>query len=89
MSKSSKLDIQRAITAEKLMIQKSFSCKNKHYIVVVLVPNFHLSARPSSFFLASFSHVYEEIFLETPYTDLVYSVDRKKVNGLTLIWPQK
>ena len=36
------------------MIRKILSCKNKHYIDVVLLPNFHLSARSSSFFLAFF-----------------------------------
>ena len=37
------------------MIWKIFFCKNKHYIVAVVVPNFHFSARSSSFFLAFFS----------------------------------
>jgi len=58
MSKSSKSDIQKAISAKKIIIQKLFFLKSKHYIVVLLVPNFHLSARSSSFFL----HVYGERF---------------------------
>ena len=35
-------------------ISQTNLCKDKHYIVVVLVPNFHLSAKPSSFFLLIF-----------------------------------
>ena len=45
------------------MIQKLFSYKNKHYIFVVLVPNFHLSAWSSSFFLAFFSSCWWRTFL--------------------------
>ena len=50
------------------MIPKLFLCKNKHYIVVVIVPNFHLTARSSSFFLAFLLQVYGEPFEETPDT---------------------
>merc|ERR1711989_280045 len=64
LSKSSKSDIQKAISAKQIMIQKIFLCKNKHYIVVVLVPNYYLSARSSSFFLAFFLLVYGEPFLK-------------------------
>jgi len=62
MSKSSKLDIWKAISAKKTMIWKLFLWKNKHYNVVVLVPNFYLSARSSSIFLAFILHVYGEPF---------------------------
>ena len=55
LSKSLELDTQKAISAKKIMIWKSFLCKNRHYIVVVLVLNFHLSARSSSFFFGIFS----------------------------------
>ena len=37
-------------------------------VVVVLVPNFYLSARPSSGFLAFFLHVYVELSKKTPYS---------------------
>ena len=62
LSKSSKLDIQKYISAKQIMIWKMFLCENKNYTVVVLVPNFHLSARSSSFFHAFFLHVYGEPF---------------------------
>ena len=62
LSNLSKLDIQKAISAKKIMIWKSFLCKNKLYIVVVLQPNFYLFARSSSFSLAFFLHVYGELF---------------------------
>ena len=62
LPKSSKLDIQKAISAKQFKFWKIFLCKNKHYIVVVLVPNFHLSARSSSFFFAFFLFVYGELF---------------------------
>ena len=42
------------------MILKSFLYKNKHYIEVVLVPNFYLSAMSSLLFLAFFLHVYKK-----------------------------
>ena len=60
--KSSKFAIQWAISAKIIMILKSFLCKNTHYIVNVLVPNFHLSGRSSSFFLAFFLRVYGDTF---------------------------
>ena len=60
--KSTKSDIEKAISAKQIMIWKLFLCKNKHYNVVVLVPNFHLPARSSSFFLAFFLHVNGEPF---------------------------
>ena len=41
-SKSSKFEIWKATSAKKIMIQKLFLCKNKHYIVVLLAPNFLL-----------------------------------------------
>ena len=43
------------------MIQKSFLCNDEHYMEVVLVPNFHLPARSSSFFLALSPKVYGEV----------------------------
>ena len=46
------------------MIQKSFSCKNKHYIVIVPVPNFDLSAWSSLFII--FFHIYGEPFKKHP-----------------------
>ena len=67
LSKSSKLDIQMAISAKQIMIWKIFLCKNKPYIVVVLVPNLYLSAWSSSFCVAFFLLVYGEPFQETPY----------------------
>ena len=47
------------------MIQKSFSCKNKHYIVIVPVPNLYLSAW-SSLFIMYFFYVYGEPFKKHP-----------------------
>ena len=48
------------------MIQKLFLCKNKHYIVIVLKPNFHLYARSFSFFLAFFFTFMENLFKKHP-----------------------
>ena len=62
LSKSSKSDIQKATSAKQIIIWKIFLCKNNHYNVVVLVPDFHLSARSSSFFLAFFLLIYGEPF---------------------------
>ena len=59
---------KRPYQPKKIMILKLFLSKNKHYIEVVLVSNFYLSAKSSSIFLASFLHVYGEPFYETPYT---------------------
>ena len=47
------------------MIKKSFSCKNKHYIVIVPVPNLYLSAW-SSLFIMYFFYVYGEPFKKHP-----------------------
>ena len=58
MSKSSKLGIQKAISAKRIIIWKMFLCKNTYFIDVILVPSFHLSARSSLFFLAFFFLVY-------------------------------
>ena len=65
-SKSPKLDIQMAISAKQIMIWKIFLCKRKHNIGVVLVPNFHLSASSSSFFLAFFFTFMENLFKKHP-----------------------
>ena len=62
MSKSSKLDTWKAISAKKITIWKLFLRKNKYYNVVVPIPNFYLPAWSSSFFLAFFLHVYGESF---------------------------
>ena len=68
MSRSSKSDIQKAITAKQTMIWKIFLCKNKHYIIVVLVPNFDPSPGSSSFFVCIFSsHVWRAFLRNTPY----------------------
>ena len=61
------------LSAKKIMIQKLFLWENKRHIVVVLVPNFYLSGRPSSYFLPFFPHVYGEpyvIFVTLPITEL-------------------
>ena len=54
--------LKRPYQQKKISIQELSLCKNKHYIVVILVPNFHLSTRSSSFFLAFFLLVYGEPF---------------------------
>ena len=49
-----------------MIIQNSFLCRKKHFIVVVLLPNFHLAARSSSFFLAFFFTFMENLFKKHP-----------------------
>ena len=61
---------------KKIMIRKLFMCKNYHYIVVVIVPNIHLSAKSSSFFLAF--HVHWEPLKESPYTSSHVPAIRKR-----------
>ena len=48
----------------------NFFFKNKHHIGVVHEPNFHLSARSTSFFRAFFVHFYGETFYGSP--DITY-----------------
>ena len=54
---------------EKSRFGINFFHKKKHYIVVVCVPSFHLSARSSSFFLAFFLHFYGKPFIDHPITE--------------------
>ena len=56
-----------AISAIKSNIKKTFFCKKINHDVVVLVPNFQLSAKLSSFFCAFFLYFYGVLFLWTPY----------------------
>ena len=69
LSKSSKSDIKMAISARKIKIWKQFFHEKKHYIVVVYVPSFYPSARPSSFFLVFFLHFYGKLFLRQSLFD--------------------
>ena len=45
---------------------KNIFCKNIYHDVVVLVPNFQLSAKSSSFFCAFFLHFYGVLFFGHP-----------------------
>ena len=53
---------------EKYSFGINFFRKKKQYIVFVCVPSFYLSSRWSSFFLASFLHLYWILFLMTLYS---------------------
>jgi len=66
LSKSSKSDIQKAISAKQIMIWKMFLRKNKHYVVIVLLPYSYLFARSSSFFLHFFFSFMENLFKKHP-----------------------
>ena len=66
MSKLSKLHLWMAISAIKSNIRKIFFCKKIYYDIVVQVPNFHLSAKSSSFFCAFFLHFYGVLFCGHP-----------------------
>ena len=61
-----------------------FLYKNLHYIVVVLVPNFHLSARPFSFFLAFFLLAYGEPFYGTPYIVMLELGEQNRFSTLIM-----
>ena len=47
------------------MIRKLFSCKNKHYIVIVPVPNLYLSAWSSLFIMYFFFTFMENLLRNT------------------------
>ena len=66
VSRSSKFDIKKALSVKTIMNRTLFLCINKHYIVVVLVPNFYLFARSSLFFRAFFLYIYENLFKKHP-----------------------
>ena len=57
--------MKKTISAKMIKISKSFLCKDKHCIIVVLVPSFHASAISSSVFLVFCLHFSGSIFFWT------------------------
>ena len=61
--------MKKTISAKMIKISKSFLCKDKHCIIVVLVPSFHASAISSSVFLVFWLHFSGSIFF---WTGVIY-----------------
>ena len=76
-----------AISARKMLIcNQFFFCKNNHYIVIVDVSNFHLSARSSSFFSHFFFNFTGHFFMNDPVSrknlrmeQLISSPERRQI----------
>ena len=70
-----KTDIKHATSARKMLSQ--FFGKN-HYIVVVDVLSFHLSARSSSFIYAFCLQFYGTVFMSDPMLWKNYNLSKKR-----------